>query len=217
MLASCGRALAGYHYRAIHVPRVRRVARALGALVGRARSLLDVGCGDGTMAKAVAQAVGAERVAGVDVLLRPEVAIDAHLYDGRRLPFADRSFEIVLLADVLHHAADPPALLRECLRVAERAVAVKDHFKLGWLSDRVLLAMDLAGNAASGVRVRGSYLHPTEWPALVRRAGGSIVALDWPLRVHDLPWRLVTRSELQFAALIEPAPRPAARPERGAP
>src|SRR5262249_5914211 len=144
-------ALFAVHHRRVHVPRVARVSRALAAQIGQARSILDVGCGDGTVALGIAAAVGAERVAGVDVKVRPAAAIEVTPYDGRRLPFPDGAFDAVILSDVLHHCEDPAAVLREALRVAARAVAIKDHFRFGPVSDRILLWMDLAGNAAPAV------------------------------------------------------------------
>jgi SAM-dependent methyltransferase len=203
MLEPLKKALIAYHHRAVHVPRAKRVAGALAALIGPAGSLLDIGCGDGTVAKGIAAEIGARVVAGVDVLIRPEVAIDVRPYDGVHLPFPDGAFEAVVLADVLHHCAEPITVLREALRVASRVVAVKDHFCFGPLSDKLLLWMDVIGNAGPGVHVRGTYLSPAEWIALVRDAGGHLTGLDWPLRIHDFPFRLITRSELQFAARIE--------------
>ncbi len=203
MLAPLREALLRYHHRAVHLPRVRRVARALARQVGRAESVLDVGCGDGTIARDVAAEVGAARVEGVDVKVRPEVAIPCREYDGERLPFPDGAFEAVLVADVLHHAADPEAVLRECLRVASRVVAVKDHFQFGWASKKILLWMDQVGNAGPGVLVRGEYLAPADWIRLVTRAGGRLTGLEWPLRIHDYPFRVVTRDALQFAARLE--------------
>jgi hypothetical protein len=141
------------------------------------------------------------------VRLRPSTRIAAEAYDGHHLPFGDDSYEIVMLSDVLHHADAPTELLGECLRVAARAVALKDHFCFGPISRSVLLAMDHVGNAAPGVPVVGRYWAPPEWLDLVREAGGRMVELRWPVRVHSLPWRLVTRSELQFVALVEAASR----------
>ncbi len=207
-----GRALSAYHHKAIHLPRVERVQLVLGALIaegGGADSLLDVGCGDGSIARAVARHVGASRVMGVDTSLRQRVAIEAQSYhQGEPLPFPDNSFDAVLLADVLHHAHDPHDLLAECLRVARHYVALKDHFAFGFWSERLLWAMDVIGNASAGVEVTGQYLRPEAWVELVNRCGGHIAALRWPLRIHDMPWRTITRSSLQFAARIEHATPP---------
>jgi ubiquinone/menaquinone biosynthesis C-methylase UbiE len=59
--------------------------------------------------------------------------------DGQFLPFADRSFSIVICNSVLHHAREPVALLREIFRVATRGgvVLIRDLRRpsrvfLGW-------------------------------------------------------------------------------------
>ncbi|MBW2523321.1 MAG: class I SAM-dependent methyltransferase [Deltaproteobacteria bacterium] len=202
-MARMGRSLAEVHRRTISVPRAERIAAALSQQIGQADSLLDVGCGDGRIARATARAVGATEVRGVDVKLQPRCAVDAMPYDGVALPYDDGRFEVVLLCDVLHHAAEPDRLLAECLRVARRAVALKDHLRFGPVSQLVLLAMDHVGNAAPGVAVRGHYLSLSEWVDRIERAGARIRTLRWPLRIHDLPWRLVARSEYQFSALLE--------------
>ena len=205
------RRLFAWHARHVSAPRLQRVAAALARSIGPASSLLDVGAGDGAMALAVARLVGARRLAGVDVLLRPAPAVPITRYDGATLPFPDASFEAVLLSDVLHHAADPERVLRESLRVAARVVAVKDHFRFGLFSAAVLYAMDRAGNAAAGVPSPGAYFTRPAWSALVERAGGRVTAVEWPLRVHDLPFRLLTRDAYQFAAAVQrasPAPPP---------
>lgn len=195
-------ALLSFHHRTVRLPRADRVASALARRIGRAQSLLDVGCDDGRVAQAVARAVGAERVEGVDLAVNPEAVVDVRRYDGIRLPWPDRAFEAVTLSDVLHHAADPLDLLREALRVAARVVAVKDHFRFGPVSDKLLLLMDLAGNAKHGIAVRGTYFTVAAFTDLVAGAGGRIADLEWPLRIHDLPYRLVTPDRLQFAASI---------------
>lgn len=199
------RALFEVHHRRVHVPRVRRVARSLAEQIGSARSLLDVGCGDGTVARDIAAKVGADRVAGVDIKVRPEVAIEVRAYDGTTLPFPDRSFEAVVISDVLHHAHDPRAVLREALRVSDRLVAIKDHFRFGPVSGAILLLMDVVGNAAPAVEVRGTYFGPREWAEMVADAGGRLTGLEWPLQIHDYPFRLITQDRLQFTARIERA------------
>lgn len=198
-------ALFALHRRAVTLPRAERVTQAIADLAGPGRSLLDVGAGDGAIAKAVGERIGAERVEGVDVLVRPKTVIQVVPYDGTRLPFPDRSFDVVTISDVLHHCASPGAVLAEALRVASGVVVVKDHFRLGPISNALLLAMDVVGNAEAGVLVRGSYFSPAEWIEMVTAANGRVTKLLWPLRIHDAPIRFVTRDELQFAARIERA------------
>jgi SAM-dependent methyltransferase len=191
------------HRRSVSAPRLVRITRALAAQIGQAGSLLDVGCADGTVAQAVAASVGATRVSGVDVHVQPAPVIEVTAYDGLHLPFPDGAFEAVTISDVLHHCQDPLAVLREALRVAGRVVAIKDHFRFGPVSDKILLWMDLVGNAGHGVLVRGTYFSPGEWAAMVCAAGGRFTGMEWPLQIHDYPFRAVTGDHLQFAAAVE--------------
>lgn len=194
-----------WHSSRIHVPRVQRLTEGIASLApSGAASMLDIGCGDGTLARGIADRVGATDLHGVDVLVRPSAVIPVKAYDGHALPFEDRRFDLVTISDVLHHAESPLAVVREALRVLcpGGALIVKDHFRFGAVSNATLLAMDVVGNYAAGVLVRGKYLSPAEWVELVASAGGSIDRLVWPFQIHDLPWRIVTRSEYQFVMRV---------------
>jgi hypothetical protein len=68
--------------------------------------------------------------------------------------------------------------------------------------------MDQVGNAKDSIPSPGTYFDPHTWIEMVDRAGGRVESLDWPLRIHDLPWRIVVRPELHFTAKIVPLERP---------
>lgn len=207
MIDAVKRLAFGQHYAGVTIPRAERLRAALTRNIGHASSLLDVGAGDGVIAKSVGEAVGAERIEGVDVVLRPKRVIDVREYDGTTLPYADRSFEVVTISDVLHHCEDARRVLGECLRVAERMVVIKDHFAYGPLSRQVLYLMDVVGNARDGIASPGHYLEPHEWVSMIESAGGRMTGLEWPLALHELPWRIVARPGLHFVAKVEPQPR----------
>ena len=89
--------------------------------------VLDAGCGGGGMPLSLAEHAG--EVVGIDpidrfgdagVKLGRERGL-ANLHfaraDGMALPFADRSFDLVLSHAVIEHVADAPLYLRECRRV----------------------------------------------------------------------------------------------------
>lgn len=191
------------HHRGVRVPRAARIIESLAGHIGRAESLLDVGCGDGVYALQLAQTVGAKLV-GVDVHVRPTAQIEVRAYDGLHLPFPDQAFEAVSMIDILHHCEDPQQVLSEAVRVARRVVAVKDHFAFGPISRKVLLLMDVAGNAKDEIASPGTYFDPPTWVSMVAGAGGGLAALDWPLPIHKMPWRLIGWPELQFTAKIVP-------------
>ena len=93
---------------------------------GRERTL-DVACGPGLLAQALAPVVGS--FVGVDVTAAMidkarQIASEAKLHNARfevadagALPFPDASFELVVTRLALHHMADPARALAEMTRV----------------------------------------------------------------------------------------------------
>jgi ubiquinone/menaquinone biosynthesis C-methylase UbiE/uncharacterized protein YbaR (Trm112 family) len=57
---------------------------------------------------------------------RHGVGITAVVADVERLPFADRSFDVVYVHDGLHHLKDPVLGLREMARVAKYAISITE-------------------------------------------------------------------------------------------
>ena len=102
-----------------------------------ATSVLEVGCNIGGNLRWIAELLGAQNVAGVDVnptaleLLRERVpGVDAQLASGARLPFEDGAFDLVFTTGVLIHQ-DPETtlepMMREVVRVAERFVIAGEY------------------------------------------------------------------------------------------
>ncbi|NUP09023.1 MAG: methyltransferase domain-containing protein [Polyangiaceae bacterium] len=190
------------HRALVQGPRAERLASVLAELAAPADTVLDVGAGDGELGSMIAARLGA-RARGVDVKVPAQTHIDVEPFDGMTIPMADRSIDAVVLSDVLHHAIEPEQLLREALRVARACVVVKDHFRYGPLSDKMLVLLDKIGNRPYGVDVVGRYWSPVEWMRLLEQSGAVIRRIVWPLHVHAAPIRAITRSELQFAARLE--------------
>ncbi|MBO0867743.1 MAG: class I SAM-dependent methyltransferase [Micromonosporaceae bacterium] len=87
---------------------------------------LDVGCGTGALAAAIASTVDPLRLAAVDpsvgfaATARADATLAGALVgvaDGQRLPFAAGSFDLTAAGLVVNFAADPAALLAEMVRV----------------------------------------------------------------------------------------------------
>jgi len=84
--------------------------------------ILDLGCGNGNIARLFAS-LGAH-VTGVECdlgrvsgILREQPNFNVIAADGHNLPLDDKSFDFVILSDVLEHAYDPARMLREVARV----------------------------------------------------------------------------------------------------
>ena len=104
----------GYFYAMYRNEVLARVAGVAG------RDILEVGCGEGMMFEGtgthpVQMDVSMTRVARAAGKCRFLLCAD-----GYRLPFADQSFEIVLLVAVLEHTREPWRLLAEARRVLKR-------------------------------------------------------------------------------------------------
>lgn len=143
------------------------------------RTVLDVGGGTGLMAQAVKELFALDRVVSIDVENRylDSLDIETGTYDGRTLPFADGSFDCVLLCNVLHHVptAGRVAILNECARVAATGtIYIKDHLAASWLDRLRLKILDLLGNVPFGGMLEASYLEAAEWHRLAEAAGFCI-------------------------------------------
>ena len=116
-------------------------------------SVLDVGCGEGQLSRALASARVGRRVIGVDPTPRQiEVASDRggdveyFVAPAHRLPFADGSFEAVLACLVFEHIDDLDEAIREVARVLQpdgTFLFLLNHPLLqtpnsGWIDDQMI-------------------------------------------------------------------------------
>jgi ubiquinone/menaquinone biosynthesis C-methylase UbiE len=195
------------HQRAVYGRRIRVLARHLQEMLPRDATVLDVGSGDGLLARRILDARPDLRIRGVDVLLRPESHIPVQRFDGVRLPFGDGEFDVVMMVDVLHHATDQAALLRETARVAKRAVVIKDHVVRGLLARPTLSFMDWVGNARHGVALPYSYWTEEQWQRSFAQLRLRTTARRDSLGLYPWPASLVFGRGLHFLALLEPTAR----------
>lgn len=139
----------------------------------RGASVLEIGCGTGHFAAALA-AEGL-RVAGVDpaaeMLAVARTRVPIARADGARLPFADGAFDAAVLVCVVEFTADPIAVLREARRVARERVIVLSVVSDSWLG----LRRRLAGALGNPIFARATYRSRRRTIALARAAGAKIL------------------------------------------
>lgn len=120
---------------------ITEVDREIGRRLGNARSILDVGCGEGRLTWYLVQQTGHE-IIGVDLSrsgfrkakrVAHQVGV-GHLVrcvksDARHLNFADGQFDVVILSYSLHHIEDAPSALREIRRVLNPSgtIVISEH------------------------------------------------------------------------------------------
>jgi SAM-dependent methyltransferase len=94
-------------------------------------TVAEIGCGDGAVLDALAERgfgrtrTGYEVSPAATVLAVERAGVtQACVFDGRRVPVADRAYDLAFASHVLEHVPDPAGLLRELARIG-RAVIVE--------------------------------------------------------------------------------------------
>ncbi len=195
------------HARHVFGRRIRVLAGHFANLAPQNASVLDVGCGDGQLDKVLLAQRPDLCLEGIDVLVRPDTAIPVRPFDGDTIPNADKSVDVVMFVDVLHHTEDPMILLKEAARVARHAVLIKDHTRDGLFASGTLRFMDHIGNARHGVVLPYNYWPKARWHA----AFGTIdLAIDrWISKLGLYPWpaSAIFERELHFITQLKPRRR----------
>ena len=151
------------HGKLVHSRRIRRLCHELSVLIPKDAEVLDVGCGDGKLAALIREIRPDVKMQGIDVLVRKQTEIPVKEFDGTRIPFPDKSIDVIMFVDVLHHTDDPRVLLEEASRVARSFVVIKDHTDDGFLSNATLRFMDWVGNKPHGVVLPYNYWRERQW------------------------------------------------------
>lgn len=132
----------------------RRITKTLLSYKNNNSRLLDLGCGTGLALSIVGRvfhnSVGCdteekEVKAAKELLKKLNLDIPVIKYDGKKLPFKDGSFDVVISIDVIEHAKDPTLMMEEIRRVlkkngilhittANKLWPIEPHFRLPFLS-----------------------------------------------------------------------------------
>jgi SAM-dependent methyltransferase len=129
-----------YHFEKLH-----HLLRLVPFDAVKGRRVLEVGCGTGVDLARFAR--GGAIVTGVDLTLsaielakanfsQQGLAGDFHVADGERLPFADRTFDLVYAHGVVQYTPDPARLVAELRRVLKPGgeAVVQVYNRVSWLN-----------------------------------------------------------------------------------
>jgi SAM-dependent methyltransferase len=191
------------HGQCVFQRRVMVIAGHLAALLPRNASVLDVGCGDGSLAKLIQDHRPDVRIRGIDVLVRPQTAIPVESFDGTHIPVADGSYDVVMFVDVLHHTDDPLVLLREARRVTRQSILLKDHTRNGFLAGPTLRFMDGVGNARYGVALPYNYWPREQWQAAFRELDLKVETWQQKLGLYPAWADWLFGRSLHFVARVD--------------
>lgn len=187
----------------IHDRRTQILGRHLANILPKNFHVLDVGCGDGLLAQLISQNRSDITLRGIDVLARDRTYIPIDRFDGQVIPYDDGSFDGVMFVDVLHHTLDPMILLREALRVARKAIVIKDHTLDGLFAGLTLRFMDEIGNARHGVSLPYNYWPQRRWVEAFDALGLRVGVWTTNLGLYPWPASCLFDRSLHFLARLE--------------
>jgi len=200
------------HRRAVFGRRVRVLAKMLSDQIPAGASLLDIGCGDGSIARVIgdnklaADEVPLAAIQGIEFAPRGNCQVACTQFDGGSIPFADATFEVCMFVDVLHHVPDSEGigkLLSEARRVSKRYVLIKDHLSENGLDALTLGFMDWVGNRPHGVVLPYNYQSRRDWEKHFQTAGLKVKEWQTRIPLYPLPFSLLFGRQLHFIGILE--------------
>jgi ubiquinone/menaquinone biosynthesis C-methylase UbiE len=206
-----------FHQKSSHTNRIAKLAGLIEHHISlyckKAASIncIDVGCGDMVIAEKIAASNPNTRWTCIDIHTLPE-----HLksddrwkkykqFDGRHIPYKEKSFDVVVLCDVLHHAHENISrLLQESARVGQ-IVIIKDHFEYSIYSRYMLKLMDFVGNWGYGIRLPDRYFSEKQFENLCNTSNLRIIHLQKNIDLYShLPLlNKLLRPQWQFIAILQ--------------
>jgi SAM-dependent methyltransferase len=167
--------------------------------------VIDVGSGDGYLSAVLQTFRPGTHVTCAEThvrdLTRP--GFEPVVFDGRHLPFADRAFDVAILANVLHHADDQSALFAETCRVTRQRVVIKDHLATSALDRWKLAVLDVLGNRRFGAETQGDYLDRAGWDELFSKVPRARVSWYEGLSFRAGPLALVFGNDLELIFAVD--------------
>jgi len=173
--------------------RGRRKAKQIQPHVAGTR-ILDLGCGEGYVGAALAEAQANAHGRRNDAVTLCDVAdmnrthLPLRLYDGVTLPFDDDSYDTVVLSLVLHHCADAQQVIREAARVATSRVVVTESTWETKLDHLLINFLDRRANRMRDGALRKQEEHlkfrkVDQWQSMFEQAGLRVERVQWLNRI----------------------------------
>lgn len=189
----------------IHAPiyqhRLKVLVKLIQPYLSKNDRVLDIGCGAGLLGNAIvrsAQTPSDIEYTGVEKHPRGGEPINVVAYDGDGLPFEDKSFDVVLIADVLHHDPEPQRLLKEAARVSKKYVIVKDHKIDGLFAQSRVSFLDWAANEPHGVECLYDYPSYSQWNSMITGAALNIVHEETNINLYPPVFNAIFGRRLQY-------------------
>jgi len=165
--------------------------------------LLDIGSGYGELGNKVLEGCSKSvLVEGIEKFPRGGEKIKTHSFDGYEMPFEDGAYDVVMMADVVHHEEDYMRLLKEAVRVAKRTVIIKDHVPTGFLGYQRICFMDWAANNPYGVKCLYRYFSTAEWNEIYQKLDLEVREELTSIKLYQEPFNFIFGNSLEYFCVL---------------
>lgn len=114
--------------------------KLLGTWIQKEDRLLDIGTGSGALTDLLRNE-GFD-LEGLDVVNRVTFGEMPKLYNGKKMPYSDKTFDFGMLFTVLHHCPHPEKVLKEAARVCKKGLFILEDVYTNKLMELLTKGMD---------------------------------------------------------------------------
>ena len=154
--------------------RAKNVSGFLKNYIKKGESILDIGSGNGTILKQIGKDCDV-KIQGIDIIDYKEIDIPFKLFDGKTIPFKDKSFDNVLIIQTLHHCDDPIRILKESVRVSKKKIIILEDVYINPLHRIITSGYDYLMNFRHAVNTPFNFKKEEEWITVFKKLNLNIV------------------------------------------
>ncbi len=136
--------------------------------------ILDLGCGSGILGEKIRERLKKE-VIGIDIVDKRVCNIPFKIYDGKKIPFPENFFGLVIISFVLHHTEDPISILQEAKRVGKRIIIFED-LPEGILGKLYCFFHWISWNLFFGKSPKFNFHTKKEWEEIFKKLGLKLIS-----------------------------------------
>ena len=149
--------------------RAKKIANFICPLLSKGDKVLDFGCGNLLIAEFIQGNLDVS-IIGVDVIDINLTSLPLKIYDGEKIPFEDKYFDVTYAGFVFHHTDTIDSLLSECIRVTKRRIIILEDVYENDLELWITKILDYSNKLASpDIDILLNFKREIEWIALFNK------------------------------------------------
>lgn len=152
-------------------------------------TLLDFGCGDLSLAQELYKRNKKLKITGIEVIdfKKRFRGINFTLFDGKIIPYKDKTFDVVLAYNVFHHTENPEWTFSECARVAKKIVIFIEPIYRFSMELPGMILTDWLFNVWKGedIPMKYTFRSPAWWKEIIKKYKFHLKSTE---DVEPMPW-----------------------------